>query len=128
MVPIVMWADKDEVRDQIASQHPDFGADEVRKSADIAVVSGAVFHGILLVLCLVLVAKLATGRPWTRRLTVVSQLLSVVFSAFSWSSSPMFHVVIPVVGAVQLAIVALLLVPREARDFFEQRAPSDASV
>lgn len=118
VVPLVLWAGENTLREQIAAQHPEFGAAEVARSAEIAVASGAVFHGVLLVLCLLLVAKLAGGRPWTRRLTTVSQLLSVVFSVFSWSSSPMFHVVIPVAGAAQLATVALLWFHPAARRFF----------
>jgi len=115
VIPVVMGAREDTLRDQIAAQHPHFGTAEVARSADIAVLSGAVFHGILFVLCVLLTVKLATGRPWTRRLATVSQLLSVVFGFFSWSSSPMFHVVIPVAAAAQLAVVVLIWLPR---DFF----------
>jgi hypothetical protein len=115
VILVVTWAREDALRDQIAAQHPDFHATEVARSADIAVLSGAVFHGILLVLCVLLTVKLATGRPWTRRLATVSQLLSVAFGFFSWSSSPMFHVVIPVAAAAQLAVVVLIWLPR---DFF----------
>jgi hypothetical protein len=119
VVPVVLAVNQSSLRDQIASQHPDFTAAEIAKSTGIAVVSGAVFHGVLLALCVLLVWKLATARPWTRRLTTVSQLLSVVFSFVSWSSSPMFHIVIPVVGAAQILIVVLLWAPRTARKFFE---------
>ncbi|MEA5361171.1 hypothetical protein VA596_16620 [Amycolatopsis sp., V23-08] len=120
VVAVVLWTRQDVLRNEIAAQHPDFGADEVARSAAIAVTSGAVFHGVLLVVCLLLAWKLATGRPWTRRLTTVSQLLSVVFSVFSWSSSPMFHVVIPLVGAVQVAVVVLLWAPPASRRFFTE--------
>lgn len=118
IVPFVMWAEEATLRDQIASQRPEFGAAEIAQSADIAVLSGAVFHGILLIVCGILAWKLATARRWTRRLATVSQLLSVVFSVFSWSSSPMFHAVIPIVGAVQILVVVLLWAPRPARVFF----------
>ncbi|MFD8497189.1 hypothetical protein [Amycolatopsis sp. NPDC059657] len=121
VVPAVMAAKPDALRAQIAARHPGFPAAEVARSADIAVASGAVFHGVLLVLCALLAWKLATGRPWTRRLATVSQLLSVVFSAVSWSTSPMFHAVIPAVGAAQILLVALLWAPRTARDFFAGR-------
>jgi hypothetical protein len=121
VVPVVMALNQTTLRDQIAAQHSDFGAVEVARSADIAVISGAAFHGILLALCALLMWKLATARPWTRRLTTVSQLLSVVFSVVSWSSSPMFHTVIPIVGAAQILIVALLWIPRPAREFFAKR-------
>lgn len=121
VIPVVMAAREDALRTQIAAQHPDFGAAEVTRSADIAVLSGAVFHGLLLLLCALLVVKLGSGRPWTRRLTTVSQLLSVVFGFFSWSSSPMFHAVIPVAALAQLAIVVLVWASRPSRDFFARR-------
>ncbi|MFC4584464.1 hypothetical protein [Sphaerisporangium corydalis] len=114
VVPVVMWARQGELRNEIAAQHPGFGAAEVSRSADIAVTSGAVFHGVLLALCALLVWKLATARLWTRRLTTASQVLSIVFSAFSWTSSPMFHVVIPIIGAAQILLLALLWAPRPA--------------
>lgn len=123
VIPIVMWAKEGVLRDQIASQHPEFGSAEISRSADIAVVSGAAFHGVLLVLCLFLAWKLVTGRPWTRRLTTISQVLSLAFSAFSWSSSPMFHAVIPIIGAVQVLMIALLWLPRPAREFFAATSP-----
>ncbi|MEQ0557592.1 hypothetical protein ABJI51_00820 [Amycolatopsis sp. NEAU-NG30] len=118
VIPVVMTARRDTLRDAIAAGHPDFAAAEVARAADLAVVSGAVFHGLLLVLCLLLVVKLAGGRPWTRRLATVSQLLSVVFGAVSWSSSPMFRAVVPVVALAQLAVVILLWAPATARTFF----------
>ncbi|RJQ66986.1 hypothetical protein D5S17_34980 [Pseudonocardiaceae bacterium YIM PH 21723] len=80
--------------------------------------AAAAFHGVLLALCVLLVWKLATGRPWTRRLATVSQLLSVAFSLVSRSSSPMFHAIIPVIGAAQILLVTLLWGSRSARDFF----------
>jgi hypothetical protein len=123
VIPVVMGAHRDAVRDRIAAQHPGFGAAEVARSADVAVVSGAVFHGVLLVLCVLLAVKLASGKPWTRRLTTVSQLLSVAFGFFSWSSSPMFHAVIPVAAVAQLAVVVLVWAPRSSRDFFARRRP-----
>ncbi|MER6515016.1 hypothetical protein ABT158_49995 [Nonomuraea sp. NPDC001636] len=122
VVPVLMSVNQSALRNQIATQHPDFGAGEVARSAVIAVTSGAVFHGIYLALCALLVWKLATARPWTRRLATVSQLLSVVFSVVSWSSSPMFHTVIPVICAAQILTVALLWFPSTAREFFAQRS------
>lgn len=117
-IPVLMAVNQDALRDEIASQHPDFDAADLSQSTDIAVTSGAVFHGLLFVLCALLVWKLPTARPWTRRLTTISQLLSVVFSAVSWSTSPMFHAVIPIIGAAQILIVALLWKPQTAREFF----------
>jgi hypothetical protein len=118
VIAAVMSARQDSLRAQIAAGHPEFDAAEVARSAHVAVVSGAVFHGLLLVLCVFLGVKLAGGRPWTRRLATVSQLLSVVFGVVSWSSSPMFHAVVPVVAVAQLAVVALLWAPVATRSFF----------
>lgn len=124
IVPIVLWTHRDDLRETIASQSPEFGTDELDKAVNAAVGSGVVFHLLLLALCLLLVAKLPSGRPWTRRLAIVSQLLSVLFSFVSWSSSPMFHVVIPIVGMLELALVALLWAPRESKEFFSRVAAS----
>ncbi|MFI5610615.1 hypothetical protein [Amycolatopsis sp. NPDC051903] len=121
VVPVVMWAARSTLRDEIAAGHPSFAAAEIDKSAAAALLAATVFHGVLLVLCAVLVWLLASGRPWTRRLTTVSQLLSVGFGAVSWTSSPMFHAVVPVVAAVQLLVVALLWAPWSARVFFAKR-------
>jgi len=115
VIPAVMAAQEGALREGIAAQHPGFDAAEAARSADIAVLSGAVFHGLLFVLCLLLAAKLDIDRPWTRRLATVSQLLSVAFGFFSWSSSPMFHAVIPVAAAMQLAVVVLIRIPRRSR-------------
>jgi hypothetical protein len=90
VVPVVLWARQDALRDQIAAAHPEFGAAEVVTSVDAAVVSGVVFHIALLLLCGFLVLALPTARPRIRWLTTVSQLL----------------------------LVALLWIPRPARDFF----------
>src|SRR4051794_11600783 len=71
IVPVVMWADQGDLRTQIASQHPGFDAAEIARSADVAVVSGGVFHILLLALCVLLLWKLPAGRPWTRWLATV---------------------------------------------------------
>lgn len=117
VVPLVMWAREAVLRNEIAAAHPAFGAAEVARSAGIAVGSAVVFHAVLLLLCLLPAGKLGGGRPWARRLVTVSQPLGLVFSVFSWSSSSMFHAVIPVLGALQVASVVLLWVPA-GREFF----------
>jgi hypothetical protein len=129
VVPVMMWVNRSALREQIASQHPDFSAAQIERSTDVAVTSGGVFHGVLLVLCALLAWKLATGRSWTRRLTTASQLLSVIFSVISWSSTPMFHAVIPVVGAAQILVVALLWTSLPVRDFFAKHpAPTQDTI
>jgi hypothetical protein len=124
IVPILMWANRDDLRMTIADRSPEFGAAELDKAVAAAVGAAVVFHVLLLVLSLWLILKLLTGRPWVRRLTTVSQLLSVVFSFVSWSSSPMFHVVIPIVGLAELVLVVLLWVPSESKAFFRRSEPA----
>lgn len=109
VIPVVMWLRRQELTDQIAHDHPEFSAQALDKATVAALSSAAGFHGVLLLLCVFLAWRLGTGKRWVQRLTVGSQLVSILFSVVSWQSSPMFHAVIPVVGAVQLAIVVLVL-------------------
>jgi hypothetical protein len=90
----------------------------VRASVHIALSSAAVFHAVVVALCVLIIARLHSGRPWVRRLLTVSQLLSVMFSVVSWSSSTMFHAVIPPLDVLQLAAVALAWFPLASREFF----------
>ncbi|MGC4941133.1 hypothetical protein [Kribbella sp. DT2] len=117
VIPIVLWARQDSLRAEIVAQHPDFGPATVDDSVRVALTSATVFHSLLLLLCAFLVLKLATGKPWTRRLATVSQALSILFSLVSWSTSPLFHAVVPVLGVVQLITIALLWTG-SARGFF----------
>ncbi|WP_152362933.1 hypothetical protein [Microlunatus speluncae] len=112
-----MWVDWKELEAQIVAQHPGFGPAEIARSAEFAVSSAAAFHGLLLALCALLVAKLATSRARVRQLTSVSQLLSAVFSLVSWFTAPMFHLVIPI-GLAQVIVLGLLRIPRTSRRFF----------
>jgi hypothetical protein len=96
---------------------PRFDAAEIARSADVAVISGVVSHAFLLALCACCCGSSPPPRPWTRRLATVYQLLSVLFSAVSWSP-PMFHAAIPVIGLAQILHIILLGSPRSAREFF----------
>ncbi|WP_433201379.1 hypothetical protein ACQP00_30435 [Dactylosporangium sp. CS-047395] len=127
VVPVVMLADPDPTRRQVIADHPQFDAATVTASVDAALVAAAVFHGLLFALAALLIWRLPTGRPWTRRLATVSQLLSVAFGVVSWSSSPQFHAVIPIVSAAEAAVVLLLWLPRSSRAFFARhRTPAPA--
>lgn len=86
--------------------------------SDGAVAGAAAIHVPLLALTLFLASRLASGRPWTRRMTTVSQLLSLAFGVVLWSSPTTCAPLVPVLGAVQLAIVALLWRGPTARRFF----------
>jgi hypothetical protein len=74
VVPVVRLANRSALRDQLATAHPDFGAAEVDRSATVALAGAAVFRAVLLALCALLVWKLATALPWTRRLTTLDTL------------------------------------------------------
>lgn len=109
VIPGVMFARSGTLRAEVAAQHPEFGASELDASVRVALTSATVFHLLLAVLCVVLAWKLDGIRRWASRLTVVSQALSIVFSIVSWSTSGMFHAVIPVVVVLQLAVIVLVL-------------------
>ncbi|MET7283287.1 hypothetical protein ABZS29_33980 [Kribbella sp. NPDC005582] len=109
VIPAVMLARSDTLRGEVAAQHPDFGSSELDASVQVALTSATVFHLLLAVLCVFLAWKLDGTRRWAVRLTVVSQALSIVFSLVSWSTSAMFHAVIPVVVLLQLAVIVLVL-------------------
>jgi hypothetical protein len=121
VIPVVMWLRQDSLRDEIARQQPQLGAAALDDSVRVALASATAFHAALLGLSAFLIWKLATGRPWTRRLTTISQALAVIFSVVSWSTSTMFHAVIPVLDILQVVIIVLVWTP-SARGFFARRA------
>jgi hypothetical protein len=104
-----MLVRSDALRAEVATQNPGFPASEVDASVRVALTSATVFHLLLAVLCVVLASKLDGTRRWASRLTVVSQAVSIVFGLVSWSTSTMFHAVIPVVVLLQLAVIVLVL-------------------
>jgi hypothetical protein len=117
VIPVVMWARQDSLRAEIARQHADFSTTTLDNSVHAALLAATIFHGLLVLLNAFLIWKLATGKPWTRRLTTISQALSVIFSVVSWSTSTMFHAVIPVIDILQL-ITIVLLWTTSSRAFF----------
>lgn len=127
VIPVVMIVDRSALGDQITRQHPEFSAGIVTKAVDIALTSAVVFHGLVLILCIFLIWKLTSARSWIRRLTTLSQLLAVVFSVVSWSSSTMFHPVVLVLDAIQLVVV-ILLWTRPSQAFFAKPDPATAAV
>lgn len=120
VIPVVMWIRQDSLRSEIARQHADFSSTTLDDSVHAALLAATIFHALLLLLNVFLVWKLATGKPWARRLTTVSQALSIVFSLASWSTSTMFHAVIPVIVVLQL-ITIVLLWTASSRSFFQTR-------
>lgn len=105
IVPIVMATRRSELQAEIQRRQPDLDSASVRAAATTAVNAATVFHALLLILTIVLIMKLPTGRHWVLRLTIISQLASVGFSAVSWTQSSMFHPVLPIIDAVQIMIV-----------------------
>jgi hypothetical protein len=122
IVPIVMWMRREDLTAEISSANPGFGSAELDAAVNIALGSAALFHAVLLILTVFLVIKLGTGRRWVRRLTAISQILAVLFSAVSWSSSTMFHAVIPPVDILHLLAIGLLWAPQQSRAFFDRHA------
>ena len=118
-IPFVMSARRAELSAEIATANPSFDIDTVNESVAIAVRSASVFHAVTFIVCVVGMWSLASRRCWAGRFLLVSQAMSIVFSVFSWSSSSMFHAVIPVLDLLALAVVVLVWSPA-ARTFYRE--------
>ncbi len=125
-VPLVMLVRAGALRDEIAAQHHDFGPAELDTAVRAALVAAVAFHAVLLLICGYLALALPRGRFWLWRLALVSQALGIVFSTVSWSSSTMFHAVIPIVVTVQAAVLVLLLLPASRAFFKHSRREGNA--
>lgn len=106
-IPLVMNVRRAELSAEIAYRNPWFDIDTVNESAAIAVRSASIFHALAVVVCLVGVWSLRSRRRWAGRFLLVSQAMSIAFSVVSWSSSAMFHALIPVLDLAALAVVVL---------------------
>lgn len=126
VIPVVMWLKQDSLRDQITHTHPELGVEQVDRSVTTTLASGIGFHSFLVLLCGYLAYALASGKPRTHRIAIISQALGIIFSVVSWSSSPMFHAVIPLLDAVQAAVIVLLLT-RTARSFVSRQRYAEAA-
>ena len=69
-VPAALLAGRSALRDQIAAVHPEFDEPEVERSAGIALVGGAAFCSVPLVLCLLPAWNWPPGRGPHRQATV----------------------------------------------------------
>ncbi|MCZ4517179.1 hypothetical protein O4220_01530 [Rhodococcus ruber] len=106
-IPFVMNARRAELSAEIATKNPTFDINTVNESVAIAVRSASVFHTVAVVVCLVGMWSLRSRRRWAGRFLLVSQAMSIAFSVISWSSSAMFHALIPVLDLAALAVVVL---------------------
>lgn len=118
LVPLGMWVGHAGLAEQIAAAHPDFDALTVHQSVQAALGAGIVFHLVLAAVAGALALRMPRGGRTYRRVLVVSQVLSLISGIVSWNSSPMFHLVVPVVTVVGLLLLALATFPAPARLHF----------
>lgn len=85
------------------------------------VADGTAIHAPLAVLSAFLAYELGTGRPWARRMTTLSQILSLTFGIVLWSSQGTHHAFVVLAGVAQALIVGMLWLPSASRGFFTRR-------
>lgn len=102
----------------ILIQHPGASSTAATQTLDASTALSLGVHLPLFVLTAVLAWRLPTGHPLALRPATISQLFGVVFA---YASTPPFHDLqpfVPVVIAVQAAVVLLLWIPPTARSYF----------
>jgi hypothetical protein len=123
-VPAVSLTHIPALRAAVSVAHPAYDPPAITRAVDTVLATSLAVHLPLLILTAVLVWKLPTGHPWALRPATVSQALGIVFSGLSSAPLPALHALVPVVDAVQLAVIVMLWAPRTSRAFFSAHARS----
>lgn len=116
-----------DLRVAIALQRPRAGAEAIEQMLASATALSLAVHLPLFILTALLSLKLPTGHPFALRPATVSQLFGV---AFAYASAPPFRglqPLIPMVIAVQAAVVVLLWIPPASRAYFAAHPKSSRS-
>jgi hypothetical protein len=115
------------LRAAILADHPSDGRSALDGALHRVLITAVAVNVPLVVLLAALVVLLRTARPWTRRMTSVSQLFGVAFSSLSATPLPALHHLVPLACSTQLAVILFLWAPRPSRHFFAPRRPSGLS-
>lgn len=123
-VPAILILQRTAVADGIRRANPAMGAREVAYSLAAALIAGTLFHLLFVGLYTLLAAKLRSGRRWTRVVLSATLVVATVASVVSFTSSPLFRLVIPATDLLQLALIGFLWVPESARTHFARTGGS----
>lgn len=119
---VVVLALKNTVREEIASADPQYTPSELTQTVVLELVRTCSFHALLVFVCAFYALRLPVGKPRVVRIIVLSQVLSLVFGAFTVATAP--NVLVPVLPPFMLAaaaILVLLYLPN-SRSYLRERA------
>jgi hypothetical protein len=116
---IVVFADKNSLRDAIEDRNPSFDTSQVDSAVNTAVAVGAVIGIILMVLYVLLALQVRKGKNWARIVTWILAGLGVLSGLASLAQTQTaFQRITTLVGAaIDLAIIILLA---RANDYFRK--------
>lgn len=119
---VVVLALKSTVREEIASENPQYTPSELTQTVVLELVRTCSFHALLVFVCAFYALRLPLGKPRVVRIIVLSQVLSLIFGAFTVATAP--AALIPVLPPFMLAaagILVLLYLP-QSRSYLRERA------
>lgn len=85
---LVVLALKSTVREEIASANPQYTPSELTQNVVLELVRTCSFHALLVFVCAFYALRLPVGRPRVVRIIVLSQVLSLIFGAFTVATAP----------------------------------------
>ena len=114
----VMWVQRIEIARSISASNPNLSPDEIVFVQNATLIASIVFHLVFAALYAWMAFKIHAGRWWARNVLTVALIIGALASAVSFSLSSMFRALIPISDLLQIAVIALLWVPRPSRAYF----------
>lgn len=121
-LPVVLLVDRGQLERYVLRERPGLGPSELGTARAAVILFIAVVHAGFLGLEVWLAIMIRRPRLWARRLFTVVLIMATVGSLASWSAVPEFAPVIIATGLLQLAVLALLWLPRSMRRHFAEAA------
>lgn len=118
IVTAIMVLQRAAIAEGIKAANPTLTELQLSYALTVTLVASALFHGIFVLLYIWLAFKLRTGKKWVRVVLTVVLAVATVASAVSFTSSPMFRLVIPLGDLLQVALIGLLWFPASSRAYF----------
>lgn len=118
LVPLVMWVQRDELREGVATSNPTLTSVELKWAVIVILGASLVFHLAFVGLYFWLGFKVCDGRRWARIALTTALVIGTLASVVSFSLSPMFRVIIPATDLLQIVLIALLWLPQSSRQHF----------
>lgn len=120
IIPIIMWLSKSQLANQMKTNSPAMSNAEVVKYTDIVMLASIAFHLIFVVVFFILAKKIVKGINKARIRVTIVLIISAIASYSSFTLSPMFRVLIPLLDLFQIILVILLWTPKSSGSFFSR--------